>query len=223
MDDAELKRVAEAATPGPWAYELDDEGCSMGWIVSPCERIVKILGDSAQQATNATYIATFDPPTVLGLLSRLSAAEGEIARRDAVAQASWGDQKDEHTEAIRAAHPIRTDDFETYDTAMAMIGTRHGKYELVNLVNWLLVRAKTAEAVAASHPDSADVSYYAGKFREAEARVGVLEEALRALVDAIDYREDEHGRRSYAIVASMPRAFHGARAALTQEPSHEPE
>lgn len=69
-------------------------------------------------------------------------AIAEIARRDAVAKASWGDQADEHTDAIRAAHPTRTKQYETWDRALAMVGKRHGKYELVDLVNWLLVRAE---------------------------------------------------------------------------------
>ena len=60
--------------------------------------------------------------------------------------ASWGDQKDEYTPAIKAAHPTRTKRFEIWDRALAMIGKRHGKYELVDLTNWLLVRAEDAEA-----------------------------------------------------------------------------
>lgn len=81
--------------------------------------------------------------------ARATRAEEEIARRDAVAKASWGDQKDQHTDAIRAAHPTYTKDFETYEAALAMVGTRHGKYELVNLVNWLLARATRAEGLLA--------------------------------------------------------------------------
>ena len=73
-------------------------------------------------------------------------ALAEIARRDAVATARWHDQTDEHSEAISAAHPTYTKRFEAYDRALAMIGNRHGKYELVNLANWLLARAETAEA-----------------------------------------------------------------------------
>jgi hypothetical protein len=131
MDDADLKRVAEAATPGPWVAQGRYLGTPnhMSFVAECRDQNGNWTTDRMSKA-NATFIATFDPPTVLSLLSRLSAAE---------------------------------------------------------------------------------------------ARVGVLEAALRALVDAIDYREDEHNRRSYAIITSMPRAFHGARAALTQEPSHEPE
>ena len=80
------------------------------------------------------------------LVKERDEALAEIARRDAVAKAKWGDQADEHSEAISAAHPTYTKLFEPYNRALAMIGNRHGKYELVNLANWLLVRAETAEA-----------------------------------------------------------------------------
>ena len=79
--------------------------------------------------------------------ARATRAEEEIARRDAVAKASWGDQKDQHTDAILAAQPTYTKDFETYNTALAMVGNRHGKYELVNMANWLLARATRAEGL----------------------------------------------------------------------------
>jgi hypothetical protein len=48
----------------------------------------------------------------------------------------------------------------------------------------------------------------------AEAEVVRLREALAGLVDAIDYWETPKGRRSYAILGTMPPAFHCARAAL---------
>jgi len=41
--------------------------------------------------------------------------------------------------------------------------------------------------------------------------------ALEALVDAIDYRETPEGKRSYAILGSMPPAFHRARALVAQQ------
>jgi hypothetical protein len=68
MDDADLKRVAEAATPGPWDYDAGD------FSIFALETFVPLEYTEA----NATYIATFDPPTVLSLLSRLSAAEARV-------------------------------------------------------------------------------------------------------------------------------------------------
>lgn len=67
-----LKELAEKATPGPWSYEPDDDGSSMGWIVSSSEMLVKITGDSAQQGDNAAYIAAASPDVILALLSERS-------------------------------------------------------------------------------------------------------------------------------------------------------
>lgn len=75
--------------------------------------------------------------------------EAEIERRERVAREAWGDQEDEHTAAIQAAHPVNSRAFEVFDKALAMVGKRHGKYELVGLVCWLLLRAEVAEAQVA--------------------------------------------------------------------------
>jgi hypothetical protein len=52
---------------------------------------------------------------------------------------SWEDRPDEWTDAVKAAHPTRSGSHDEYGVAMQMVGNRHGKYELVALVNWLLV------------------------------------------------------------------------------------
>lgn len=57
----------------------------------------------------------------------------------------WEDVKDEWTEAVRAAHPTRSESHEEYATAMKMVGNRHSKGELVALVNWLLVERKKSK------------------------------------------------------------------------------
>lgn len=58
---------------------------------------------------------------------------------------TWDDKEDEHTEAIAAAHPLRTGDHARYARAVEMVSARHSKYTLVDLVNWLLMRAEVAE------------------------------------------------------------------------------
>lgn len=50
----------------------------------------------------------------------------------------WTNTKDEWSDAIEAAHPINTGDHATYYKAQDMVSNRHSKYELVDLVNWLL-------------------------------------------------------------------------------------
>jgi hypothetical protein len=51
---------------------------------------------------------------------------------------SWGDRSDEWSKRIAAAHPMETGDHVTYIKAMEMVGNRHSKGALVELVNWLL-------------------------------------------------------------------------------------
>lgn len=62
--------------------------------------------------------------------------DGQAAQGDA-----WGDKPDEYTAEIQAAHPMATKDYATYTKAVGMVGNRHSKYALVDLVNWLLVKA----------------------------------------------------------------------------------
>ena len=72
--------------------------------------------------------------------SRVAHEDGRTWRLRLVApEVTWEDRPDEWTEAIQAAHPARSESHDEYGTAMRMVGNRHGKHELVALVNWLLV------------------------------------------------------------------------------------
>lgn len=65
----------------------------------------------------------------------------------------WADRKDKWSEAISAAHPVNSDlpwRFECFDKAMEMVGNRHGKYELVALVSWLLSDIESLRAAKAT-------------------------------------------------------------------------
>lgn len=65
----------------------------------------------------------------------------------------WGRRNEVHrlaertleaeAEAIKAAHPLRSGRHDLYSTAMRLVGERHEKADLVNLVTWLLLRAET--------------------------------------------------------------------------------
>jgi len=44
-------------------------------------------------------------------------------------------------EAIKAAHPLRSGRHDLYAEAMRLVGERHAKADLVDLVTWLLVEA----------------------------------------------------------------------------------
>lgn len=49
------------------------------------------------------------------------------------------------TEQIHAAHPLRSGRHDLYAEAMRLVGERHAKADLVDLVCWLLLRAQVAE------------------------------------------------------------------------------
>jgi hypothetical protein len=74
---------------------------------------------------------------------RTPAPEGEVVGDPVL----WKDRPDEWTDAILAAHPVNSTDPERHNRfalAMKMVGNRHGKYELVGLVHWLLTRLDAA-------------------------------------------------------------------------------
>ena len=93
-DTAALRKVAEAATPGPWwthhstpsevwcgdealTLHLDQEGGTDDeW--EAWERVgTRSIGDFGE--ADAAHVAAFDPPTALALLDRLEAAERQVA------------------------------------------------------------------------------------------------------------------------------------------------
>lgn len=49
------------------------------------------------------------------------------------------DQPLPEDEAIKAAHPLRSGRHDLYGEAMRLVGAKHSKAALVELVNWLLV------------------------------------------------------------------------------------
>lgn len=51
---------------------------------------------------------------------------------------AWDDKPDEFTAAIEKAHPVVTREHQRYALAMRMVGNRHSKGALIDLVNWLL-------------------------------------------------------------------------------------
>jgi len=70
---------------------------------------------------------------------------------------TWEDKPDEWTDEIRAAFPTRSRSHDEYSVAMQMVGHRHGKAELVALVNWLLVLIARGEKLPGRAPDPAAV------------------------------------------------------------------
>lgn len=78
---SELRRIAEAATPGPWEVALGSgiAVCTqvVGWRDGKVVFVADCLPDDALDVAepdhrpNLDYIATFDPPTVLALLDEV--------------------------------------------------------------------------------------------------------------------------------------------------------
>lgn len=70
MEDLkELSRIAEAATPGPWECVEGDEAFGLGSPVG-CLTWDDHSGEVFKKE-DAEFIATFDPPTVLALITEL--------------------------------------------------------------------------------------------------------------------------------------------------------
>ena len=55
------------------------------------------------------------------------------------------DRRDRWTPMIEASHPTKTGAHDAYTTAMEMVGNRHSKGALVDLVCWLVQRVDDAE------------------------------------------------------------------------------
>lgn len=71
----ELKRAAEAATPGPWEYLTTASGFRK---IKASGKL--ICGVSSFGCQDAEFIAAANPATILALIARLEAAETELAQ-----------------------------------------------------------------------------------------------------------------------------------------------
>jgi hypothetical protein len=100
MTDAELRALAEAATPGPYFAASDDaEECG------PHRNSGLSLVDTGRredwpiarlcESPSAAWIAATDPQTILALLDRLAAAERDAAtdKENAHWLRCWGDSE----------------------------------------------------------------------------------------------------------------------------------
>ena len=128
---AELRRIAEAATPGPWripgahvfrvvAPETQNQGDPYyPWAVIADADPHSVDGEQA--AVNACYIAAFHPPTVLALLDEIERLRRE---REVLAEAVMGWQRylerDVGTEIVH----IRT--LEAHGGALALLSSEKG-------------------------------------------------------------------------------------------------
>ncbi|MCS8141499.1 ead/Ea22-like family protein [Pseudomonas aeruginosa] len=93
-DHAELRRLAKAATPGPWRVQT---GCSWrrigtdsgdGDVLRPCTHPHDGWPDIVAPAENLKYIASANPKTILALLDEI---DGLKAENDRLRQGMKGD------------------------------------------------------------------------------------------------------------------------------------
>lgn len=82
---AELRRIAEAATPGPWISPWDqthDDPEEYGFYSADGEKVAGITWIDGPQfecsEADAHHIAAFDPTTVLALLDRIEELERQV-------------------------------------------------------------------------------------------------------------------------------------------------
>jgi hypothetical protein len=89
------------------------------------------------------------PGSPFALLFERIDAHFAAVKESGVPPEPWEDVPDEWTAAIKAAFPTRSGSHDEYGVAMQMVSHRHSKFELVALVNWLLVRIRVAADVVA--------------------------------------------------------------------------
>jgi len=85
-DLKELRKIAMAATPGPWTWDGEDEPNAMiakspkhgNWKV---EIITTDSGVYGPEAEDRVHIAAFSPDTALALLDELERLQAEITRQ----------------------------------------------------------------------------------------------------------------------------------------------
>ena len=111
IDTNELRRLAQAATPGPWyvtgkltryVEALIDGGLIQE--VAACGPTKADGGYGPQQEANASLIAAANPATISELLDRLEAAESDAAHQKALADSALRVAKrwEEKCNALRA-------------------------------------------------------------------------------------------------------------------------
>lgn len=77
-DLAELRRLAEVATPGPWQASFDQSE-----VASPCgdgsyDLVCAAIANGATDPKNAAFIAAANPAAILALLDCVASAEAAL-------------------------------------------------------------------------------------------------------------------------------------------------
>jgi Ead/Ea22-like protein len=85
--NTELRKLAEAATPGPWQV-INGHYPGFREIEGPSFRVSIVMSatnltfsDGTQRETDAAFIAAANPQTILELLDKIDQLQAEIDRR----------------------------------------------------------------------------------------------------------------------------------------------
>ena len=78
VDLEELKRLAKAATPGPWQVSLNGSG-EDGWVEDSNSQYLTTGYEGEMAAKDVRFIAAANPAAVLALIERVEEAERHAA------------------------------------------------------------------------------------------------------------------------------------------------
>lgn len=134
-------------------------------------------------------------------ISLLEQAAGALKRLEHSLAQKWESKSTPEDKEIDAEFPTRSGEHDRFRRAHDLVAPRHGKYELIGLVNWLLARAEKAEAKRSefekwfrkedfvsvyfghTFPETARLAFHAlGYLSQAYSQYETFDEAL----DAVD-------------------------------------
>lgn len=90
-DTAELRKLAEAATPGPWVHHYPSDNpldCFRVFMPELPYAGAETIGDSARAIDDARFISAFNPQTAIALLDEIAALKEKV-KRQAEALKPW--------------------------------------------------------------------------------------------------------------------------------------
>jgi hypothetical protein len=109
-------------------------------ICAECEASVDAL--LVRAALNAPRHKLIREEHHIQAIAERDTALAKVAELEAARWPDAGDRPIPEDAAIKAAHPLRTGRHDIYAEAMRMVGAKHSKGALVELVNWLLWRVE---------------------------------------------------------------------------------
>ena len=86
-DPTELRRLAEAATPGPWRTSKADDTAIMSFDNDVAHTVGIYEVEAETMEADAAYIAAANPAAILALLDRLARVETLVAQCKATLEA----------------------------------------------------------------------------------------------------------------------------------------